>query len=1023
MAVTLAGPDQDLVYFAWGIEKSEELPDGDVKVFGKCTDGSLDRDLQRVDVEWSKAALSDWLRTGGNVRLQHDAKRPVGKGIDLDFSPDGHYLTAVIVDEAAKALVRKGVLTSFSIGVTHPQIDPDPSGKAVNGIIRGRSDGLTEIAEVSVVDRPSNRSTGFTLVRAAADGSPEFVGKVWGADDPTVKAALEDGSVTLELPADVSVAFSPADLAKLVAHKRQAQERELALTKAAAPDVAKRDFDPNVGGGVDRDKLPASDFAGRDRSFPIVKPGDVSDALQSIGRAGPGNYPPEKLRRNILRIARRKGFPVPEADRKARKADKGADSEVTRDVAAAEQATSRAQAAQDTDPDRKSDPADRKVSRDLKRSRRALEATAREQAKDNAGDAKQHAKAKKAKAKKAAKAAGPQVVKKKKVTCQSCGAMQNRKHAMCSECGASLAAAPDVTKNHDFACLNCGHKPLDKGEKFCPECGAENKGYTPLADRKLPMNASKAGKPKTVKRAKRKKKKAKAGEPFGGKEAPPFGEDGDDKAAAKAGKGRVVKKRKRSSGKPEGITPGEAGHVPGQHEKPAGPHREPDGAPVEAFEDDARMQDGDHEGATHLERLVGADKSADPEVAAALHLRTLGVPQHLGALHALSCPAYKPKDVAKAFPHASFGTIELSEWQAGSLTKAASAPLAEARRALDIWHAASTLKSADPEMVAHLRRAAHKRFRDANPGPSHAPTPAQISPEHFNRPLITAGHEAPSPGHGAPHHVRVPHEGGVDAEDYTRGYLAEGRAADSPANTHPQAPMPAPRSGSPTQGPVRHYYTNAARDGARHALQIMHDHIAINHPDICPMHGAEDIARHPVPVPEGVPRNAPAPGRKKGKKANKAARKTAKAKIRKHSAKRHTRNRALKSARTRVMAETPAPVPVDAAAIEAAISKATQPLLDKVASQEKALRKQRKMLDAISGQPDTSHAPRRGVALTKSSSAPAGPMNPSALAEQAQMTRLQLLHNEFLSTRNSADREAAYREYTAALGIAPSMQT
>lgn len=65
--------------------------------------------------------------------------------------------------------------------------------------------------------------------------------------------------------------------------------------------------DPNVGGGVDRTKIPDEDFAGKDKSFPIVKPGDVSDAASSIGRAGPSNYSTDKLKANIIKIAKRKG--------------------------------------------------------------------------------------------------------------------------------------------------------------------------------------------------------------------------------------------------------------------------------------------------------------------------------------------------------------------------------------------------------------------------------------------------------------------------------------------------------------------------------------------------------------------------------------------------------------------------------------------------------------------------------------------------------------------------------------------
>jgi ribosomal protein L40E len=63
--------------------------------------------------------------------------------------------------------------------------------------------------------------------------------------------------------------------------------------------------DPGVGGGVDRDKLPAEDFAGKDRSFPIVTPQDVADAARSIGRAK--GQDPDTIKANIIRIAKRKG--------------------------------------------------------------------------------------------------------------------------------------------------------------------------------------------------------------------------------------------------------------------------------------------------------------------------------------------------------------------------------------------------------------------------------------------------------------------------------------------------------------------------------------------------------------------------------------------------------------------------------------------------------------------------------------------------------------------------------------------
>lgn len=72
-------------------------------------------------------------------------------------------------------------------------------------------------------------------------------------------------------------------------------------------DVEKRDVDPNVGGGVDRDKLSDSDFVFSDsRTFPIVTPADVSDAVHSWGRyRGPHSF--EEFQRRLIALCRRKG--------------------------------------------------------------------------------------------------------------------------------------------------------------------------------------------------------------------------------------------------------------------------------------------------------------------------------------------------------------------------------------------------------------------------------------------------------------------------------------------------------------------------------------------------------------------------------------------------------------------------------------------------------------------------------------------------------------------------------------------
>lgn len=72
--------------------------------------------------------------------------------------------------------------------------------------------------------------------------------------------------------------------------------------------LAKRDFDPNVGGGTDRDQIPAADFIDpKKRRFPIVTPQDVKDAVSSFGRMGDPKIPYAEFKARLMRIARRKG--------------------------------------------------------------------------------------------------------------------------------------------------------------------------------------------------------------------------------------------------------------------------------------------------------------------------------------------------------------------------------------------------------------------------------------------------------------------------------------------------------------------------------------------------------------------------------------------------------------------------------------------------------------------------------------------------------------------------------------------
>ncbi len=58
----------------------------------------------------------------------------------------------------------------------------------------------------------------------------------------------------------------------------------------------------------ERDSASSDDFAGKGKSFPILKASDVGAAVHAMGRAGSSNYGMAQLKANIIRIAKAKGF-------------------------------------------------------------------------------------------------------------------------------------------------------------------------------------------------------------------------------------------------------------------------------------------------------------------------------------------------------------------------------------------------------------------------------------------------------------------------------------------------------------------------------------------------------------------------------------------------------------------------------------------------------------------------------------------------------------------------------------------
>jgi len=706
------------------------------------------------------------------------------------------------------------------------------------------------------------------------------------------EGALPGVSVTL--PDDVSVSFKPSDLAKLLDHRRRAE---------------KRNMDPNVGGGVDRDKLDESDFAGRNRSFPIVTPGDVSDAASSIGRAGSDNYSSDQLKRNIIRIARRKG-PEFEAKLPASWKDGGADKAVENDYQpqpydadgeGAGESVTCPKCGKGDAPDAKfcdqcgfklagADGVQVKTNilkgaKDCPKCGKSYHADSKMRECENCGTDLPSADD----ADKAVIPVEDSVTKKDKVVCAGCGANHDAGHNFCPECG-KKAGAKDipVSKNHDYTCLGCG-KGLDDGEKYCPGCGKQNPGFdesekaavirmalknvlkgddVTTDDDKSTQDtpAEDVATPDTVKAAANSETDDDpddndddtpnpADTPDGGGDDG-NGDDDADKAVTTVPvvKDKAKKVKKHKAAKAASPADGVEEAAP---TKPAPGHREPDGSVVATLESDAGMAsdragDSAHDNPDYAAPKARGALGGSPEIDALMRLKSLDVPVDMGKLHDLTCPCYHPDDVAKCYPTDSLATLDIDYWQTKAFDMAASAPMDKAQEAALLWQQVVTLKNTDPAVLEELKSEAYKAFQDANPGPGTAPTPTTISPTRFNRGYLTAGHAATSPGHDGPNSATVPASGGISAADYQRGFLSAGHGADSPANsTSRPEPIQAP---AVTGTPTRTFYSNLGRDNARQAMSAMHDHIAQTFPDLCPAFtGSPYQNQTPPPEPRPVP--------------------------------------------------------------------------------------------------------------------------------------------------------------------------
>ena len=699
MAATLTDTGE-LTYTSFPISKMETDENGDLLVYGKCSDGGLDSDQQIVDPGWMAKAVQEWLVTGGNVRESHNPQRPVGKGINATTDASGaSWVKSLVVDPLSQKLVSKGVLTAYSVGIARPTIVRDgtaPGGRITAG----------ELVEISLVDRPANKRCGIQLVKSV-DGHAEYVNDVFGSQEDIAKALGVDAvksdktadTLTVNMSPDMSVTFTPNDLMKIVQNKfvekhydelafQAVADQEAEALKAA--DVEK---DHRAFSAEERRHQASQGHSLPDGSYPIPD----ADALRRaaiLARSGHGNVSGAKAL--IARRAKELGVPNPLSDSDSSK--ELSVNDVLKDTQVSE--------VKEADPEVTKDPAD--------------------------GDGP-----------------GPKDKKMPK---------------------------------------------KGKGKKLPPWLN-QNKADTPDSPVK-----------------------------------------GDDAAEAE-GEEEACKEQHAHTEKcqPSG-TPQSASGAKDAHDMKEIPNTGP--AP------ESPMPAG---------RKTTDTKSAhsNPETAAMLRFKTIGIDTDLGRLHDLTCPAYHPDDVAKYHPYADFkSVIDTDVWQRKAID-AACGPLRKAMAMTEVWQAAETLKGASEGELNDYRVEMHKAFRDANPGPTSYPSPGAVSPNGYHRPLITDGHAASSPGHDGPNSSASVASGPVDgAGGFDRPPLTAGHQSPSPSFMKGEWEYP-----KEPGKPVSITYARSEREKARRALSMMHDHLSTAFPLACPML-AQDAYRveatPAVPHVEGI---------------------------------------------------------------------------------------------------------------------------------------------------------------------------
>jgi hypothetical protein len=767
-------------------------------VWGDITDDSLDHDGEKVDPDFAAGALTDWFQSGAPVFNQHcEFYPPAGQGVSLEMDPGVPVaLRAHVTEPTAVSHVMSGVYKDFSVGWYEPEYVPDPTapnGRMVGGWAR----------EVSLVDAGANKNShikGFTVAKSRAKGLPPELYGVGGNDAQPIDRppAVEEG--------DGGDRFSRALKAAMASRARKA------VAAGYYYAALKRDMDPDVGGGVDRDALDDSDFLviegsgdDKERKFPVVTPGDVQDAASSFGRyKGPLSM--AQLKKKLIAFAKRKGSAFVAKLPDSWNVKKGK-AKMPEDVAT--KAKGGKGAVEGHGPAAKEDDA-------LKEG---------EAAAPKADDlAPKEGKTKKGTAPDAD--AGT----KQCPTCKGEGKILdgNRK---CPDCNGKGKVPSDFTKADSKMA-----PPFKKGKEAAPKAaddGGDNDDQVDEAIDEL-MDGLEG-----VEEAQATDTAMQDGGGPGDEEV----DQAVDAVGEAIGELASAQADDQEEGAPKELVAASAVETGRKARKKKGAQASNGDGNGEAAPQDDEQQADDESGEGGEQAKggksgkggkMGKKKAKKPKAARP-------VPPDLVAAHDALCPVYDV-DPERALKALSTDWFQNQYYRASD--KGGAKEVAAAYAALSAAHNVAFLS---PPEFGRIRSAAHKALEATYPDLSAANYELR-SPDQFKRPFLPgATSDTASGGFNLPIPTMAP---ALDPGQFDRVTQIPNQARPSPAPGVSAADMmgkgrkrSAKRKLKLPKG-ARVFYTNASKDDAAQAMGMLHDHIAKHFPGLCPMSPADDHDDH-----------------------------------------------------------------------------------------------------------------------------------------------------------------------------------